>query len=245
MIQAIIVEDETRGIEVLTDLLNENFREEINVLAIAKNCEDAIEKINQLKPQIVFLDIELPDGNGFSILDKITHRDISVIFTTAFDAYAIRAIRYSALDFLTKPIDLGELRGAIDRFKIKNKTEYSKQIDNLIENNKSNAHRLALPTVEGLIFVSISDIVKISAQGAYSTIYAVNDKSYFVSKNIGIYEDLLPEDTFCRIHHATIINLEHVTKYLKGRGGHVIMSDGTSEIISVRKQSQFLERYLK
>lgn len=245
MIKAIIVEDESRGIEVLSALILVNYREEIDIIAVAKTCEDAIFKINTLHPNIVFLDIELPDGNGFNILDSIIHKDISIIFTTAYDSYAIRAIRYSALDFLSKPIDETEFAEAISRYKSKNVSEYSLQIKNLIDNNKNNNQKIALPTMEGLIFIDTKAIVKISAEGAYSMIVLSTKTSHLVSKNIGIYEDILPEEQFCRIHHATIINLSHVTKYFKGRGGHVILSDGSSESISVRKQSLFLERYIK
>jgi two-component system LytT family response regulator len=245
MIKAIIVEDETRGIEVLSALILVHYREDIDIIAVAKTCEDAIVKINNLHPNIVFLDIELPDGNGFNILDRIVHKDISIIFTTAYDSYAIRAIRYSALDFLSKPIDESEFAQAIARYRSKNKTEYSLQIKNLIDNNKTANQKIALPTMEGLIFIATSDIVKIIADGAYSMIYLSSKKTHLVSKNIGVYEDILPEEEFCRIHHATIINLSHVSKYFKGRGGHVLLSDGSSESISVRKQSLFLERYMQ
>jgi two-component system LytT family response regulator len=136
MIKAIIVEDESRGIEVLSALILVNYRDEIDIIAVAKTCEDAIQKINTLHPNIVFLDIELPDGNGFNILDQIIHKDISIIFTTAYDSYAIRAIRYSALDFLSKPIDETEFAEAIARYKTKNNVEYPLQIKNLIHNNK-------------------------------------------------------------------------------------------------------------
>ncbi len=245
MIKAIIVEDESRGIEVLSALILVNYREEIDIIAVAKTCEDAIQKINSLHPHLVFLDIELPDGNGFNILDRIEHKDISIIFTTAYDSYAIRAIRYSALDFLSKPIDETEFAEAIGRYKTKNNVEYPEQIKNLIHNSKSTNQKIALPTMEGLIFIATSDIVKVAADGAYSLIFLMDKKKILVSKNIGIYEDILPEEEFCRIHHSTIINLSHVTKYFKGRGGHVLLSDGSSESISVRKQSLFLERYLK
>jgi two-component system, LytTR family, response regulator len=244
MIKAIIVEDEMRGIEVLSALILVHHAEEIEILAIAKTCEEAVQKINTLHPNIVFLDIELPDGNGFNILDQIIHKDISIVFTTAYDSYAIRAIRYSALDFLSKPIDETEFAQAIARYKSKNLVEYPLQIKNLIDNSKNTHQKIALPTMDGLIFIATSDIVKISAEGAYSLIYLSSKTSHLVSKNIGIYEDILPEEQFCRIHHSTIINLSHVTKYFKGRGGHVILSDGSSESISVRKQSVFLERYL-
>jgi len=243
--RAFIVEDEDRNINVLKSLL-EMHCPMVHVIGEAGNVEDSVIAISALKPDIVFMDIELGDRLSFEILDQLTEHNFSLIFTTAFNHYAVKAFKYAALDYLTKPVNHSELMEAVERsITDKYKKDNSARIDLLLKTllePKNKQQKLALPTLEGLIFIDVNDIIKLEADGSYTIFHFLQKNTLMVSKPIKEYEELLEDDNFMRVHHSYIINLGHIKKYVRGSGGHVIMKDDSLVDVSVRKKDDFLKR---
>ena len=243
--KAFIVEDEKRNIDVLKNLL-EMHCPMVSVIGEAGNVEDAITAISSLKPDIVFMDIELGDRLSFEILDKLSDHNFSLIFTTAFNHYAVRAFKYAALDYLLKPINHRELIEAVDRsISDIHKKDNLARIDLLLKTilePKSKNQKLALPTLEGLIFIDVNDIIKLEADGSYTIFHFMQKNTLMVSKPLKEYEEFLEEDNFMRVHHSFIINLAQIKKYVRGSGGYVIMNDDSLVDVSVRKKEDFLKR---
>lgn len=246
MTNAVIIDDEDRGREFLSKLLLE-YCTSVKVVAKADSISTGIAAIHQHKPDLVFLDIMMPGGTGFDLLEEIGTIDFDIVFTTAHDNFAIRAIRFSALDYLLKPIDVEELQIAVDR--VKNKTEAE------IDTNKKNVqvfldnvrgvnpfNQIVLPTLEGLIFVRVEEIVRCQGEGSYSRIFLFEQDSVLVSRNLKEIEGLLLDNGFFRVHKSHLINLNHIRKYIKGSGGFVIMSDGAEVEIAKRKKDEFIEK---
>lgn len=246
MIKAIIVDDEPRNIRILKKLLEE-FCPEVIIGGEAESAEAAINLIRTSHPDIVFLDIEMPFGNAFDLLDKLMPVNFQVIFVTAFDNYALKAFRYYALDYLLKPVDIEELKAAVkkavDRVKEKNMSQALDVFIQTMKPTKNSLQKIGLPTNDGLIFTNIEDIVRCEASGSYTIIYLQDKQKFIVSKSLKEYEDLLPEDNFCRIHHSHIVNLAYVKKYFKGRGGYIEMNDSTTIEVATRKRDEFLAKF--
>ncbi|MCF8253248.1 MAG: LytTR family DNA-binding domain-containing protein [Bacteroidia bacterium] len=243
-LRVIIVEDESRGRNALKALLTQIKTTEL--IGEAPNVDDAVALIKKTPPDLVLLDIEMPFKNGFDLLAELPERTFDVIFTTAYDSYAIKAIKFSAIDYLLKPIDSDELNHAIDRtIEKRQKSEHQPQlqINNLLENlksiNKQN-YKLSLPTFEGALFVPIEEIIRCESDANYTRFHLKNEeKSILVSKTLKEYDELLIDYGFCRVHHSHLINLKYIKKYIKGEGGLVVMVDGTEVEISRRKKEIF------
>ncbi|MBI1781281.1 MAG: response regulator transcription factor [Sphingobacteriales bacterium] len=246
MIKAIIVDDEPRNIRILKNLLEE-FCPDVIVGGEAESAETAINVIRSSHPDIVFLDIEMPFGNAFDLLDKLIPVNFQVIFVTAFDNYALKAFRYYALDYLLKPVDIEELKAAVkkavERVKEKNMSQTLDVFIQTMKPSKNTLQKIGLPTNDGLVFTNIEDIVRCEASGSYTIIYLHDKQKFIVSKSLKEYEDLLPEDNFCRIHHSHIVNLAYVKKYFKGRGGYIEMNDNTTIEVATRKRDEFLAKF--
>lgn len=246
MIKAIIVDDEPRNIRILKNLLEE-FCPEVIVGGEAESAETAIHLIRSAQPDLVFLDIEMPFGNAFDLLDKLMPVNFQVIFVTAFDNYALKAFRYYALDYLLKPVDIEELKAAVkkavERVKEKNMSQTLDVFIQTMKPSKNTLQKIGLPTNDGLVFTNIEDIVRCEASGSYTIIYLHDKQKFIVSKSLKEYEDLLPEDNFCRIHHSHIVNLAYVKKYFKGRGGYIEMNDNTTIEVATRKRDEFLAKF--
>lgn len=244
--RALIVDDEVGGRESLTALIDAHLKE-VNILGSASSVATAFEAINELGPDLVFLDIEMQDGNAFDLLDRFDRLDFSIIFTTAFDHYAIKAIRFSALDYLLKPIDVEDLTHAYERYesKQKDKDEVGDRFKILLDNLKSDkkTRKIAIPDLDGMTFINISDIIRCHSDGSYTAIHLVGGKKMMASKPIGDYEELLSGDGFFRVHRSSMINLEHVSKYVKGEGGYVVMTDGAEVEVSRRKKNEFIASF--
>ena len=245
MIKALVVDDEKKARDILTGMLNAHCPQ-VNVIGQADSVSLAEELIRSTKPDLVFLDIEMPFGNGFDLLDRTRDLNFDVVFTTAFDHYAVKAIKFSAFDYLLKPIDVDELKIAVDRL-IQNKKDQNSfygKIENLLSEIKINGKpkRIAIPSLEGISIVNIDEIIRCEADTNYTRIYLINGEAILVSKTLKEYEDLLTEYHFVRVHHHNLINLNHVQKYIKGEGGYAIMSDGSSVEVSRRKKTEFLEK---
>jgi two-component system LytT family response regulator len=248
MIRTVLVDDEIDSIRVLERLL-ETFCPQVSIVGKADGVETALMVIQSSQPDLVILDIEMTQGNAFDLLNQLQPIDFQVIFVTAFDNYAVRAFKYSAVDYLLKPVDIDDLRDALDRVteKAQEKGVMNKMkvlLDNMGTLNLSQ-QKMAVPTITGLMFVAIRDIIRFEAKGNYSVIFLHNGDQVTATRNIKEYEDLLPDSIFCRIHNSHIINLQNIQKYNKGRGGYVIMEDGSSIEVAIRRREEFLRRLLK
>jgi len=248
MIRTVLVDDETDSIRVLQRLLSA-YCPEVEVVGNADGVETALHVIQATKPDLVFLDIEMTHGNAFDLLNQLQPVSFQVIFVTAFDNYAIRAFKYSAVDYLLKPVDIDDLRSALERVNSKGQGKnFILQMETLLYNVETfqlTQQKMAVPTLTGLVFIPIKDIMRFEAKGSYTTIYLTSKEEIIATRNIKEYEDLLPAAIFCRIHNSHIINLHKIQKYHKGRGGYVIMEDGSSIEVASRRREEFLRRLLK
>ena len=240
--KAVIIEDEKQAINALIQELADNCPE-IQVEGYAQTVTDAIKLIEKVKPEIVFLDIQLKDGDGFDLLDALGPYDFKVIFTTAYSEYAVQAIKISALDYLLKPIDSEQLIAAVQKAKESDIATMRVQIQNLIDNQTTNPlkQKIALPTSKGISMHSVDTIVRIQAEGNYSSLYLENDKKIIVAKTLRDFEDSLQSQGFCRIHHSHIINLNHLESYVSKDGGYVILSNRETLPVSKRKKADLLK----
>jgi two-component system LytT family response regulator len=221
----------------------------VSVIGKAEGVESGEQTIRTLVPDLVFLDIEMIQGNAFDLLNRLQPQTFQVIFVTAFDNYAIRAFKYSAVDYLLKPVDVEDLRSAVGKVAGRSKDKIDMlQIKTLLE-NVGNLHiwqqKMAVPTMTGLNFITISEIIRFEARGNYTGIHLDNGECVLATKNIQDYDALLPDTLFYRIHHSHIINLQKIHKYQKGRGGYIIMEDGTSIEVASRRREDFLRRLIK
>lgn len=244
--KAIIVDDEKGARESLAKMIERNCTQ-IQLLAKENSMETAYKAIVELNPDIVFLDIEMPNGNAFDLLQKFESIHFNIIFTTAFDHYAIKAIKYSAIDYLLKPIDPEELQIAVKR--LENKQNQQQLIDSkfkaLLENIKpeSKAKKIGIVDVEGLVFVKLNDILYCKSESNYTT-FVMNDGRHLLSaKTLGDYEVFFAETNFIRVHRSYLINIDYVKKYIKGDGGFAIMEDNAKIEVSRRNKLDFLQKF--
>ena len=196
---------------------------------------------------MVFLDIEMPYGNGFDLLDKLSPITFEVIFITAFNNYAVKAFKYAAVDYILKPVNINELKDAVQKVARRQQEKIvNSRITSLLNNLKpenSNAQKIGLSTNEEFYFEEIKNIMYLEASGSYAVVFTKDGNKKTVSKNLKEFEDILPDNVFCRVHHSYIINTNFIKKYYKGRGGYVEMEDGANIAISVRKKEYFLEKF--
>lgn len=248
MIRTVLVDDETDSIRVLIKLL-ETYCPRVTVVGTAEGVETALSVIQATRPDLLFLDIEMTQGNAFDLLNQLRPLSFQVIFVTAFDNYAIRAFKYSAVDYLLKPVDIDELVGAVDRVtersQQKNVVEQMQAFLDNIGTYSMGQQKMAVPTVEGLIFINLKEVVRLEAKTSYTQIIMENGDVITATRTIKDYEDILPEAMFCRIHNSHIINLSKIDKYNKGRGGYVTLEDGSTIEVATRRRQEFLRRLLK
>jgi two-component system LytT family response regulator len=246
MINCLIVDDEPGNVRILRKMLEE-YCPQVYVAGEAINPEEAEQLISKLEPDLVFLDIEMPYGNAFDLLDRLMPVSFEVIFITAFNEYALKAFKYSALDYLLKPISIKELCQAVEKVSEKVRLQNSRtQLANLLANLRQpdvNSYKIALPTMGGLVFVLVDQIIRCEAIGGYSTFFLKSGEKIISCKNIKEYEDLLPPSIFLRVHNSHIVNLVYIKAYHKGRGGYVEMEDGTTIELAIRRKKEFLNRF--
>jgi two-component system LytT family response regulator len=241
MIKAIIVEDEKKGREILQILINK-YCKNVEVVAIAENADEGYLLIKKHNPDLVFLDIEMPNGNGFYLLEKFDEIKFQVVFTTAYDNYAIKAIKYHALDYLLKPIDIDELQLAVESVeKAIEKPEVNRYAEFIGARKLEMESKLGLPIKEGILYVLISDIIRVESDGSYSVIHMSDEKKHMVSKNLKEYEDILPQKFFFRVHKSHLINIKKVKKYIRTDGYFAEMEGGSVIEIARRKKDEFLK----
>lgn len=241
---AILIDDEPNATEALTNMLRMT-APDVTVAAVANDPYLGLEKIRELQPDLLFLDIQMPHMTGFELLEKLGKFNCSVIFTTAYDQYALQAFKVSAADYLLKPIDLDELEAAVGKARERKKAalpDFS-AFERLFQQvQKPEAPRLALPTSDGLIFIFVNSIVRLQSDSNYTTFYLESKEKIVVSRTLGEYEDQLSKQNFCRIHHSHLINLSHLRRYIKTDGGYAEMSDGSRIEISRRKRDDFVAK---
>ncbi len=241
---AILIDDEPNATEALTNMLRMT-TPDVEVIAIANDPLQGLEKIRALQPDLLFLDIQMPHMTGFELLEKLGKINCSVIFTTAYDQYALQAFKVSAADYLLKPIDMDELEAAVAKARERKKAaqpDFSAFEKLFRQVQKPEAQRLALPTGDGLIFVPVGDIVRLQSDSNYTTFYLASKEKILVSRTLGEYEELLEAQNFCRVHHSHMINLGHLRRYVKTDGGYAEMSDGSRVEISRRKKDDFVAK---
>jgi two-component system, LytTR family, response regulator len=248
MISSVIIDDEPKNLKILVRLLEE-FCPRVSIAGTAERIDQAIELIREKKPGLVFLDIAMPGGTAFDLLDQLQPVDFEVIFVTAHDSYTLTAFKYSAVDYLMKPVTIEELQAAvaraIERKKLKqnNLQQLGSLLNDLNKQQASSVRKIAVPTTDGLIFLQVNEIIRCEASGAYTHIYKSDKKKLVVSRRMSEYEELLPSSIFLRIHHSHIINLDQVIRYHRGRGGIVEMSDGAMLELATRRKDEFLARF--
>lgn len=241
MVNAVLIDDDQSNLSALSEKLSRHCPE-VTICARCDNALDGKEAIERIQPDLVFLDIEMPVMNGFVMLQQLSYRDFELIFVTAYDHYAINAIRYSALDYLVKPVDVDELRSAITRAVNNRKSSSAHlQLELLLEQiNVKQLKRISVPTAEGLQFLNIDEIIYLEASNNYTTIFLASNARHLVARTLKDFEDMLANTIFFRIHHSTLINLNYVEKYIRGEGGQVMMKNGKMLDVSKRKKPEFL-----
>ncbi|MEM9935964.1 MAG: LytTR family DNA-binding domain-containing protein [Bacteroidota bacterium] len=246
--QAVIIEDEKNSQELLKELV-EQYCAPLKVAAIAGGVKEGLAAIKTHQPDILFLDIELPDGDGFQVLEQQEDISFDVIFTTAYDQYAMKAFKFSAADYLLKPVDIEELQAAVKRIVDKRSssddgidTDKLKALINNIRHQDKSYKKIVLPTSNGFTVVDPKDIIRCESDRNYTYIFLNDKRRILVSRTIKEYEEMLRDFNFFRIHQSHLINLDYLKNYIRGRGGYVELSDGSTLDVSARRKSEFLKR---
>jgi len=244
MIKTIIVDDEPYCCEAL-EIMIKNFCPTLSLVTVCHSGAEALEALERFNPHLVFLDVEMPHMNGFEFLEKAHFVNFGLIFTTSYDQYAIKAIRFSALDYLLKPIDREELIQAVARVSnlLRNPTEL--QLELLLQkiNGQRNPiNKIALPTMEGLQMVEIDAIISCSSDSNYTNFFLRNNKKLTASRTMKDVEELLSDYPFLRVHHSYLVNLNEIHKYVKGEGGYLVMSDGSHIDVSRSRKEMLLKK---
>ncbi len=250
MLKTVIVDDEKRSREALKSMVQQFCNDMAEVVCSCSNVQDGLKAIATHSPDVVFLDIEMRGETGFDLLREVEpeHEGFATIITTGHSEYAVRAIKFSPTDYLLKPIDISELRAALEKVQRKKQTydpADEKSLSRFINELRSEVgqhSKLALPTSDGLVFIEPSDILYLKASGNYTEIHMTNSDKYLVSRQLKEYERILENKNFFRIHHSFLINLVRIKRYFKGDGGYVVLDDDTALDVSRRKKEAFLER---
>jgi len=244
ILKAIIIDDEARSRKALQIALSD-YCPSVQIAAIAETAENGIEAIIKHKPDIVFLDVQMPGMSGFDLLAHFPEINFDIVFITAHDHYAIKAIRFSALDYLLKPIQIDELMAAVKKAEEKKNNRHTNwQYRSLYENVRSSHNpsgSIAVPTSDGLLFIKTDNIIRCEAEGNYVIIYQTGKEKMLITKNLGDIESMLDAKEFFRLHNSHLVNLSHIKKYVKGDGGYVIMSDNSIVDVARRKKEEFMQ----
>lgn len=244
MLNVILIDDEASSLSSLREKLAQHCPQ-VHIIAACNEPQQAIQLIDEMKPDLVFLDIEMPVMNGFTLLQQLNNKNFELIFVTAYDHYAIKAIRFSALDYLVKPVEVDELKAAVGKaMDKKHSTVPNERLELLLENllhPRKSYRRIAIPTAEGLQFIRIEDILYLEASVNYTKFFLLDQQKLIVSRTLKEFEDILPGDTFVRIHNSYLINKNFVLRYIRGDGGRVVMSNGAILDVSKRKKAEFLK----
>lgn len=244
MIRSLIIDDEQNCIDSLAFDLRKKFPQ-VEIVETCTSPKHGLIAIRKQKPDLVFLDVQMPWMNGFEMLEMLEEINFAIIFTTAHDQFAAKAFRLSAIDYLLKPVDLGDLNEAVNKAmdKIMRKSGGA-NINNLLHNmnNPEGKHRVAFAGRDGYEFVEIASIIYAQAEGAYTHVFLNTKRKLIISKTLSDIEEMLPPEQFQRIHHSTLINLRHVTHFIKTDGGYVVLDSGEKLVVSKSKKEDLLDR---
>lgn len=244
MLGTIIVDDEIDAVKFIESIITE-YCKGIKVLGYAHSAADGVQLINALKPDLIFLDVEMPHGSGFELLSHFPDKNFDVIFVTAFNHYAIQAIKFSAVDYILKPININEFIEAVKKVALSRKKnrERNFNFDALLENLKTRIpSRLAIPASDGMEYLNTDDIIRIEADRSYSWFYLNDKRKLLVSRNLKEYQELLSDRNFFRTHNSHLINLNYVRKFIRQEGGYIQMKDDSTVPVSRGKKDLFLEK---
>jgi two-component system LytT family response regulator len=244
MISATIIDDEPYSCESLVTLL-ERYCPEVQVLDVCNVALAGLQSILKKPPQLLFLDIEMPHMNGFELLETLPSIDFELIFTTSYDQYAIKAIQFSALDYLLKPIERDALQTAVQKAVKRMQHPLPQQIEILLQHLKLPVvpmHKIAIPTMDGLQMISVESVVSCKADDNYTIISLKNSERITASRTLKEVEIMLEDFSFTRVHHSFLVNLNEVEKYNKGEGGYLVMSDGTAIDVSRSRKEVLLKK---
>lgn len=244
-LKAIIVDDEPYCCEALATLLEDT--PDVDIKAICNNAVDALNTIKKYSPDLVFLDVEMPRMNGFEMLEQLPSVNFEIIFTTSYDQYALKAIRFSAIDYLLKPIDSEELKKAIQKVIHRSQKPISQQLEILmqkIHQPSTPINKIAMPTMEGLQMITVDSIISCESDSNYTILFLKNKTKIIVSRTLKDIEELLEEHSFTRVHRCYLANLNEVEKYVKGEGGYLVMSDGSTIDVARNKKEVLLKKLL-
>ena len=246
--RVILIDDEPNCLEMLA-LLIERYCPTLNIIGQFEDPSVAVGKIAELKPDLVFLDVQMPDLTGFDVIERCRETPFNVIFTTAYEHYALKAFKYSAIDYLLKPVDKEELITAVQKAVQTHKSKSSAQQRDILLDYvnpvKSSKEKVALPTADGIVFINIQDIVFCESEGNYTKVYMFKGKISTYTKPLKDIEELLQHSSFYRIHHSYLINLKQVEQYIRSDGGSIKMSNGKQLPISRQKKEEVLEALFK
>jgi two-component system LytT family response regulator len=248
MIRCVLIDDESNSLEMMEWLLK-TYCPQVQIEAMCNAAAKGIEAINKYKPDLVFLDIEMPHMNGFDMLEQFDKLSFDVVFCTAYDQFAIKAFKYSALNYLLKPVDPEDLKETIRRIEEKKTTPSKEQVELLFQNikqvSKPSTQRIALTTGDGMIFVLTQDILYCQAESNYTSVVLAGGKKILVSKVLKEIDETLSGHDFFRIHNSYLINLNHIKKYARGEDGYIVMDDGANISISRSKRQEFMDQFSK
>lgn len=240
--KTIIIDDEKRSADNLRILISENCPD-VEIVSICHDAKDGINAIRKLKPDLVFLDIQMPFADGFSVVEAVKEVKPHIVFTTAFSEYAVKAFRVEACDYLLKPVDAQELRDAVERVKTKSgeADELSKRIEAIEHSLRNRNLKLAIQSVEGYSLVDYADVIRLEAASNYTHVFCRNGKKHTVARLLKDFEEQLCNDGFFRVHSSHLVNLSHVTKYVRGDGGYLFMSDGGQIEVSRSRKKDLMK----
>lgn len=248
MITAVIIDDEKNALEVLEMQLNK-FCTDVNVVAVCEGGVKGIAAIKKYNPGLVFLDIEMPHKNGFDVLNETKGMNYDVVFTTAYDQFAIKAFKFSALDYLLKPVDILELQAAVEKVKTKKEDsgldEKIKILFQQMQPQQRLTDKIALPVGDAMQFMQPDEIIRCESDSNYTHIFLANGKKLTLAKTLKEVEENINGAPFFRIHQSHLVNMNHISKYIKGDNAYVVMKDGTQIGISRNKKEAFLETFRK
>lgn len=245
MLKAIIIDDEPDCVKLLA-LQLKMYCPQVQVVAACTASEDALLKINELQPGVVFLDIEMPVMNGFQLLEKFGNITFSLVFVTAYDQFAVKAFRYSALDYLLKPIDAKDLQAAVQKAEKRNwpdKQQLSMLKQQVHNPEKNFPDKIALPYQNGVTFVGIKNIIYCESENNYTRFHTTDSQQYLVAKTLGDIQEVLEERNFLRVHRQYLVNLDHIKKYVRGEGNYLILSNGQSVAVARNQKERLIEKF--
>lgn len=246
MIRCVLVDDEQQNITLLQKLIVA-FCPQLDIVGTSTAMTEATKLIREVKPQLVFLDVEMPGGTTFDLLELLKPIDFEMIFVTGHTDYAIKAFRYSALDYLMKPVMVDDLVNAVQKAIEKiGSQSINQRLDTFIQfQQNKNPARIALPSKEGLEFYNVADIVACAAEGAYTRFILADGRKVLATGLLKDFEEMLPPETFCRVHHSHLVNLNFIKKYYRGRGGYIELTTGDTLEVSNARKDHFLARFGK